>query len=153
MHYNLLKDCKRWPVDPILQQASYTHTTFPLHKCSLAYSLSISRCVHCSVIFGEAASLKSHIQNTHCELFYKCPMCPMAFKSTQAIHSHGYTQHPGAKLAEPKYVLSNYLKSNKLVVGRRLVIDCIFRCPIGPNDEMRWDIWNTGTIFSHIGLK
>ncbi|CAL8317685.1 unnamed protein product [Lota lota] len=62
------------------------------------------RCVHCSVIFGDVASLKSHIQNTHCEVFYKCPICPMAFKSAQAINSHGYTQHPGAKIGEPKLI-------------------------------------------------
>ncbi|KAJ3605794.1 hypothetical protein NHX12_027838, partial [Muraenolepis orangiensis] len=62
------------------------------------------RCVHCNVIFGDVASLKSHIQNTHCEVFYKCPSCPMAFKSAQAMHSHGYTQHPGAKIGEPKLI-------------------------------------------------
>ncbi|KAG7269142.1 hypothetical protein CRUP_001597 [Coryphaenoides rupestris] len=62
------------------------------------------RCVHCSVVFGDVAPLKSHIQSTHCEVFYKCPVCPMAFKSAQAMHSHGYTQHPGAKIGEPKLI-------------------------------------------------
>ncbi|XP_056434026.1 zinc finger protein 532 isoform X1 [Gadus chalcogrammus] len=81
------------------------HFQSHITKNCLHYTRRVGyRCVHCSVIFGDAASLKSHIQNTHCEVFYKCPMCPMAFKSAQAIHSHGYTQHPGAKLAEPKLI-------------------------------------------------
>ncbi|XP_019738487.1 zinc finger protein 532 isoform X1 [Hippocampus comes] len=62
------------------------------------------RCIHCSVIFADVATLKSHIQTTHCEIFYKCPLCPMAFKSAPATHSHGYTQHPGLKAGEPKLI-------------------------------------------------
>ncbi|XP_022077132.2 zinc finger protein 532 [Acanthochromis polyacanthus] len=62
------------------------------------------RCIHCSVIFADVATLKSHIQNTHCEVFYKCPLCPMAFKSAPGTHSHAYTQHPGVKAAEPKLI-------------------------------------------------
>ncbi|XP_038130912.1 zinc finger protein 532 isoform X1 [Cyprinodon tularosa] len=62
------------------------------------------RCIHCSVIFSDVATLKSHIQNTHCEVFYKCPLCPMAFKSAPGTHSHAYTQHPGAKSGEPKLI-------------------------------------------------
>ncbi|KAL2099635.1 hypothetical protein ACEWY4_004029 [Coilia grayii] len=62
------------------------------------------RCVHCSVIFADVAALKSHIQGSHCEIFYKCPICPMAFKSAPGTHSHAYTQHPGVKIAEPKLI-------------------------------------------------
>ncbi|KAM4634266.1 zinc finger protein 532 [Polymixia lowei] len=62
------------------------------------------RCVHCSVIFADLAALKSHIQNTHCEVFYKCSICPMAFKSAPGTHSHAYTQHPGVKIGEPKLI-------------------------------------------------
>ncbi|KAM9841722.1 zinc finger protein 532 [Aulostomus maculatus] len=62
------------------------------------------RCIHCSVIFADVATLKSHIQNTHCEIFYKCPLCPMAFKSAPGTHSHAYTQHPGVKAGEPKVI-------------------------------------------------
>ncbi|TRY98658.1 hypothetical protein DNTS_005901 [Danionella cerebrum] len=62
------------------------------------------RCVHCSVIFADLAALKSHIQQSHCEIFYKCPICPMAFKSAPSAHSHGYTQHPGVKIGEPKLI-------------------------------------------------
>ncbi|XP_062867829.1 zinc finger protein 532 [Trichomycterus rosablanca] len=62
------------------------------------------RCVHCSVIFTDVATLKSHIQASHCEIFYKCPICPMAFKSAPGTHSHAYTQHPGVKIGEPKLI-------------------------------------------------
>ncbi|XP_028830258.1 zinc finger protein 532 [Denticeps clupeoides] len=62
------------------------------------------RCVHCSVIFADIAALKSHIQGSHCEIFYKCPICPMAFKSAPGTHSHAYTQHPGVKIGEPKLI-------------------------------------------------
>nr|XP_055036261.1 zinc finger protein 532 isoform X2 [Misgurnus anguillicaudatus] len=62
------------------------------------------RCVHCSVIFADVAAFKSHIQGSHCEIFYKCPICPMAFKSAPGTHSHAYTQHPGVKIGEPKLI-------------------------------------------------
>ncbi|XP_035383208.1 zinc finger protein 532 [Electrophorus electricus] len=62
------------------------------------------RCVHCSVIFADVAGLKSHIQGSHCEIFYKCPICPMAFKSAPGTHSHAYTQHPGVKIGEAKLI-------------------------------------------------
>ncbi|XP_053096346.1 zinc finger protein 532 isoform X3 [Pangasianodon hypophthalmus] len=62
------------------------------------------RCVHCSVIFADVAALKSHTQGSHCEIFYKCPICPMAFKSAPGTHSHAYTQHPGVKIGEPKLI-------------------------------------------------
>ncbi|XP_038590031.1 zinc finger protein 532 [Micropterus salmoides] len=62
------------------------------------------RCIHCSVIFADVATVKSHIQSTHCEVFYKCPLCPMAFKSAPGTHSHANTQHPGMKTGEPKVI-------------------------------------------------
>ncbi|XP_075389296.1 zinc finger protein 532 isoform X2 [Tenrec ecaudatus] len=62
------------------------------------------RCVHCNVVYSDVAALKSHIQGSHCEVFYKCPICPMAFKSAPSTHSHAYTQHPGIKIGEPKVI-------------------------------------------------
>ncbi|KAJ8286639.1 hypothetical protein GJAV_G00041440 [Gymnothorax javanicus] len=78
-----------------------THIT----KNCLHYTRRVGyRCVHCSVIYADVAALKSHIQGTHCEIFYKCPICPMAFKSAPGTHSHAYTQHPGVKIGEPKLI-------------------------------------------------
>ncbi|XP_077633849.1 zinc finger protein 532 isoform X2 [Crocuta crocuta] len=62
------------------------------------------RCIHCNVVYSDVAALKSHIQGSHCEVFYKCPICPMAFKSAPSTHSHAYTQHPGVKIGEPKII-------------------------------------------------
>ncbi|XP_060233138.1 zinc finger protein 532 isoform X3 [Meriones unguiculatus] len=78
-----------------------THVT----KNCLHYTRRVGfRCVHCSVVYSDVAALKSHIQGSHCEVFYKCPICPMAFKSAPSTHSHAYTQHPGIKIGEPKII-------------------------------------------------
>lgn len=38
--------------------------------------------------------MKSHIQQAHCDMFHKCPSCPMAFKSAPSIQNHITAQHP-----------------------------------------------------------
>ncbi|XP_074546628.1 zinc finger protein 532 [Halichoeres trimaculatus] len=74
-------------------------------KNCLHYSRRVGyRCIHCSVIFADLATVKSHIQSVHCEIFYKCPHCPMAFKTPPGTHSHVHTQHPGMKAGEPKVI-------------------------------------------------
>ncbi|XP_059214265.1 zinc finger protein 532 isoform X2 [Centropristis striata] len=74
-------------------------------KNCLHYSRRVGyRCIHCNVIFADVATVKSHIQNSHCEVFFKCPLCPMAFKSAPATHSHVNSQHPGMKGGEPKMI-------------------------------------------------
>ncbi|XP_021094955.1 zinc finger protein 532 isoform X3 [Heterocephalus glaber] len=78
-----------------------THVT----KNCLHYTRRVGfRCVHCNVVYSDVAALKSHIQGSHCEVFYKCSICPMAFKSAPSTHSHAYTQHPGVKIGEPKII-------------------------------------------------
>ncbi|XP_062485326.1 zinc finger protein 532 isoform X3 [Pezoporus occidentalis] len=78
-----------------------THVT----KNCLHYTRRVGfRCLHCNVVYSDVAALKSHIQGCHCEVFYKCPICPMAFKSAPSTHSHAYTQHPGIKIGEPKII-------------------------------------------------
>ncbi|XP_069780126.1 zinc finger protein 532 isoform X2 [Narcine bancroftii] len=78
-----------------------THVT---RNC-LHYTRKVGyRCIHCGVIYADLAALKSHIQGAHCEIFYKCPICPMAFKSAPSTHSHAYTQHPGIKIGEAKMI-------------------------------------------------
>ncbi|XP_030014227.1 zinc finger protein 687a isoform X2 [Sphaeramia orbicularis] len=52
------------------------------------------RCSSCLVVFGGLNSVKSHIQQAHCDMFHKCPSCPMAFKSASSIQSHITAQHP-----------------------------------------------------------
>ncbi|XP_043535588.1 zinc finger protein 532 isoform X5 [Chiloscyllium plagiosum] len=78
-----------------------THVT---RNC-LHYTRKVGyRCIHCGVVYADLAALKSHIQGAHCEIFYKCPICPMAFKSAPSTHSHAYTQHPGIKIGEAKII-------------------------------------------------
>ncbi|XP_066539276.1 zinc finger protein 687a [Hoplias malabaricus] len=55
------------------------------------------RCACCQLVFGGVNSLnavKTHMQTAHCEVFHKCPACPMAFKSTPSADSHCTAQHP-----------------------------------------------------------
>lgn len=54
------------------------------------------------MVFGGVNSIKSHIQTSHCEVFHKCPICPMAFKSAPSAHAHLYTQHPSFPTQQAK---------------------------------------------------
>uniref|UniRef100_A0A8D0KXZ1 Zinc finger protein 532 n=1 Tax=Strix occidentalis caurina TaxID=311401 RepID=A0A8D0KXZ1_STROC len=85
------------------QQAADTSGQVEYHMFKFQLVLT-SICVHCNVVYSDVAALKSHIQGCHCEVFYKCPICPMAFKSAPSTHSHAYTQHPGIKIGEPKII-------------------------------------------------
>ncbi|XP_040277011.1 zinc finger protein 532 [Bufo bufo] len=81
------------------------HFQSHITKNCLHYTRRIGfRCIHCNVVYSEIAALKCHIQGSHCEVFYKCPICPMAFKSAPSTHTHAYTQHPGVKIGEPKII-------------------------------------------------
>ncbi|XP_069796630.1 zinc finger protein 687-like [Narcine bancroftii] len=62
------------------------------------------KCPQCGVVYGLITSIKSHIQDMHCEAFHKCPICPMAFKSAPSAHSHIYTQHPGVSNQQAKVI-------------------------------------------------
>uniref|UniRef100_UPI00398F8745 zinc finger protein 687-like n=1 Tax=Pristiophorus japonicus TaxID=55135 RepID=UPI00398F8745 len=62
------------------------------------------KCPQCGVVYGGITSIKSHIQDVHCEAFHKCPICPMAFKSAPSAHSHIYTQHPGISNQQAKVI-------------------------------------------------
>ncbi|KAM9722818.1 zinc finger protein 687a isoform 1-T1 [Menidia menidia] len=66
-----------------------------MRKACLHFSRRIGyRCSSCLVVFGGLNSVKSHIQQAHCDMFHKCPSCPMAFKSAPSIQSHISAQHP-----------------------------------------------------------
>ncbi|TRY69685.1 hypothetical protein DNTS_020248 [Danionella cerebrum] len=55
------------------------------------------KCACCHLVFGGVNSLnavKSHMQTAHCEVFHKCPSCPMAFKSASGAEAHCTAQHP-----------------------------------------------------------
>lgn len=62
------------------------------------------RCSSCLVVFGGLNSVKSHIQQAHCDMFNKCPTCPMAFKSAPSIQNHISAQHPTLKESQPMLI-------------------------------------------------
>ncbi|XP_058503515.1 zinc finger protein 687a isoform X2 [Solea solea] len=65
-----------------------------LDKTCLHFARRIGyRCFSCLVVFGGLNSVKSHIQQAHCDMFHKCPSCPMAFKSAPSIQDHIAAQH------------------------------------------------------------
>ncbi|XP_072536588.1 zinc finger protein 687a [Salminus brasiliensis] len=69
-----------------------------LQQACLHYTRQLGyRCPCCQLVFGGVNSLnavKTHMQTAHCEVFHKCPVCPMAFKSAPSADSHCTTQHP-----------------------------------------------------------
>ncbi|MGH0168393.1 UNVERIFIED_CONTAM: hypothetical protein FKN15_054651 [Acipenser sinensis] len=53
------------------------------------------KCIHCDVVFMSFYVLKNHIEEKHCEEFYKCSVCPVAFKSADSTISHiKKSKHP-----------------------------------------------------------
>ncbi|KAL1259272.1 hypothetical protein QQF64_009849 [Cirrhinus molitorella] len=69
-----------------------------LNRICLHYSRRLGyRCACCHLVFGGMNSLnavKTHMQTAHCEVFHKCPSCPMAFKSSSGAEAHCASQHP-----------------------------------------------------------
>uniref|UniRef100_A0A8C5FZU7 Zinc finger protein 532-like n=1 Tax=Gouania willdenowi TaxID=441366 RepID=A0A8C5FZU7_GOUWI len=122
--------------------ASCCSVNFQSHvtKTCLHYTRRVCYCcVYCSVIFADSGTFKSHICNTHYAIFYKCPMCPLAFKSALALYSHANTHHPGVKPGQPKV---NYMCSmcNTVFTMQSLIVShldqhvgnnkvSVFKCP------------------------
>ncbi|XP_062848846.1 zinc finger protein 687a [Trichomycterus rosablanca] len=69
-----------------------------LYKTCLHYTRQLGyRCPCCQLVFGGVNSLsaaKNHMHTAHCEVFHKCPSCPMAFKFASSTDAHCRTQHP-----------------------------------------------------------
>ncbi|XP_041649312.1 zinc finger protein 687a isoform X2 [Cheilinus undulatus] len=89
-----------------------------LDQICLHFSRRIGyRCSSCLVVFGGLNSVKSHIQQAHCDMFHKCPSCPMAFKSAPSTQSHISSQHPtltnGQTMLIYKCVMCDTVFTNK----------------------------------------
>ncbi|XP_056618544.1 zinc finger protein 687a isoform X2 [Triplophysa dalaica] len=69
-----------------------------LNQSCMHYSRRLGyRCPCCHLVFGGVNSLnavKTHMQTAHCEVFHKCPSCPMAFKAPSGAETHCISQHP-----------------------------------------------------------
>ncbi|XP_076593939.1 zinc finger protein 687a [Chaetodon auriga] len=78
------------------------------------------RCSSCLVVFGGLNSVKLHIQQAHCDMFHKCPNCPMAFKSAPSIQNHINAQHPtlteGQTMLIYKCVMCDTVFTNKALL-------------------------------------
>ncbi|KAM9309074.1 zinc finger protein 687a [Pholidichthys leucotaenia] len=85
--------------------AKQTHFQIHLNESCLHFSRRIGyRCSSCLVVFGGLTSVKSHIQQAHCDTFHKCPSCPMAFKSAPSTKSHITAQHPTVTEGQPMLI-------------------------------------------------
>ncbi|KAG9273291.1 zinc finger protein 592 [Astyanax mexicanus] len=89
-------------------------------------------CLHCETLFMSIPLLKSHIEEKHCEVLYKCTICPVAFKSSDGCHMHVKSKHGGS---EPSYQLIHKCSCETVFKKKQLLYQhlhqrtCIFRCP------------------------
>lgn len=87
------------------------------------------------MVFGGLNSIKSHIQTAHCEVFHKCPSCPMAFKSSPSAQSHISSQHPALTGGQAKYLQTlwedppplswNSHHEGRLSLSFRMIYKCV----------------------------
>ncbi|XP_010785322.1 zinc finger protein 687 [Notothenia coriiceps] len=103
-------DCGGTAKQPLFQ----TH----LDEICLHFARRIGyRCSSCLVVFGGLNSVKAHIQQAHCDMFHKCPSCPMAFKSEPSTQNHINAQHPtlteGQTMSIYKCVMCDTVFTNK----------------------------------------
>ncbi|RXM94558.1 Zinc finger protein 687 [Acipenser ruthenus] len=64
----------------------------------------VFKCPDCTKLYAQKTSMMEHIKSVHCEVFHKCPTCPMAFKSAPGAHAHISTQHPGLENQQAKMI-------------------------------------------------
>ncbi|KAI4905297.1 hypothetical protein NFI96_022716 [Prochilodus magdalenae] len=89
-------------------------------------------CLHCETLFMSLPLLKSHIEEKHCETFYKCTICPVAFKTSDGCLMHVKSKHGGS---EPSYQLVHKCSCGTVFKKKPLLYQhlhqrtCIFRCP------------------------
>ncbi|XP_066557923.1 zinc finger protein 592 [Amia ocellicauda] len=95
------------------------------------------KCLHCDVVFMSFYVQKTHIEEKHCEVFFKCSVCPMAFKSPDSSVVHIKSKHQAEK-ASPQLIYKcsceTVFKKKKLLfqhfyqnVNKLLVH--VFKCP------------------------
>uniref|UniRef100_A0AAQ5YGN3 C2H2-type domain-containing protein n=1 Tax=Amphiprion ocellaris TaxID=80972 RepID=A0AAQ5YGN3_AMPOC len=94
-HQRIHQSCSPHVCPECGETAKQTLFRTHLEETCLHFSRRIGyRCSSCLVVFGGLNSVKSHMQQAHCDMFHKCPSCPMAFKSAPSIQSHISAQHP-----------------------------------------------------------
>ncbi|KAJ8003278.1 hypothetical protein DPEC_G00167760 [Dallia pectoralis] len=95
------------------------------------------RCLHCDMVFMSFNVRKSHIEEKHCEVFYKCTICPVAFKSSDGCQMHLTTKHNVSEVSpqlifkcsceamfKKKQLLHQHFRQNA-----KKLATCVFKCP------------------------
>ncbi|XP_016109152.1 zinc finger protein 592-like [Sinocyclocheilus grahami] len=89
-------------------------------------------CLHCEMLFMSLSLLKSHIEEKHCEVFYKCTICPVAFKSSNGCLMHVKNKHGGS---EPNHQVIYKCSCETVFKRKQLLYQhvhhriCVFKCP------------------------
>lgn len=100
------------------------------------------KCLHCEVVLTSFNCKKKHIEERHCEVFHKCSVCPVAFKSSDSCEVHLKNRHNVCKMSPPRLIFKCscetvfnkkqllfehfHQNSNKLAA-------CVFKCPGCPS--------------------
>ncbi|XP_016376801.1 zinc finger protein 592-like [Sinocyclocheilus rhinocerous] len=99
----------------------------------LHYSRKIGySCLHCEMLFMSLSLLKTHIEEKHCEVFYKCTICPVAFKSSDGCLMHVKNKHGGS---EPNHQVIYKCSCETVFKRKQLLYQhfhhriCVFKCP------------------------
>ncbi|KAL4658728.1 zinc finger protein 592 [Arapaima gigas] len=93
------------------------------------------KCSHCDTFRMSFHVQKSHIEEKHCEVFYKCCICPVAFKSSDGCLTHVKNKHDSKTsplviyrcscemVFKKKQLLLQHFQENVKKVT------CVFKCP------------------------
>ncbi|XP_052387589.1 zinc finger protein 592 [Carassius gibelio] len=99
----------------------------------LHYSRKIGySCLHCEMLFMSLSLLKTHIEEKHCEVFYKCTICPVAFRSSDGCLMHVKNKHGGS---EPNHQVIYKCSCETVFKRKQLLYQhfhhriCVFKCP------------------------
>ncbi|XP_018603182.2 zinc finger protein 592 [Scleropages formosus] len=94
------------------------------------------KCSHCDMFQMSFRVQKSHIEEKHCEVFYKCSICPVAFKSSDGCLMHVKNKHnsKASPLMIYRCSCEMVFKRKQLLLqhfhqnGKKLTC-CVFKCP------------------------
>ncbi|KAG7473270.1 hypothetical protein MATL_G00093990 [Megalops atlanticus] len=102
----------------------------------LHYSRKIgNKCLHCDMFYLSFQAQKRHIEDQHCEVFHKCALCPVAFKTADGCLTHVKNKH-NSTTAAPQLI---YKCACETVFKKKQVLfdhfhqnakkQCVFKCP------------------------
>ncbi|XP_028815025.1 zinc finger protein 592 [Denticeps clupeoides] len=104
----------------------------------LHYSRKVAyTCIHCDLVYTSSSVLKSHIEEKHCEVFFKCTVCPVAFKSSDGCVLHVKNKHSGSETSPQmvyKCSCETVFKKKQLLLQHfsqraKKLATCVFKCP------------------------